>query len=84
MRGERLRGERTEHAFKDAAQRRKPDHVVGVLRQQQVFHHVEDEQRAHPVVGEALPHLGGEQEGQPARMAEKIARGAATQRLGLE
>ena len=52
-----------------------PDHGVGVLRQQQIFHHVEHEQRAHPVVGEALPHLGREQEGQPARMAEEVAGG---------
>src|SRR5262249_10895828 len=50
---------------------------------QQVFHHVENEQRAHPVVGETLPHLGREQEGEPARMAEKVARGASTHRLGL-
>ena len=40
---------------------------------EQVLHHVEHEQRAHAVVGEALPHLGGEQIGQPARMAEQVA-----------
>ena len=61
----------------------KPITLSALLGLQQILHHVEHEQRAHPVVGEALPHLGGEQEGQPARMAEKIARGAATQRLGL-
>jgi hypothetical protein len=33
--------------------------------QQQVLHHVKDEQRAHSVIRKALPHLGGEQEGQP-------------------
>ena len=55
-------------------ERVEPDDGVGVLRQQQVFHHVEDEQRAHPVIGKALPHLGGEQERQAARMAEQVAR----------
>jgi hypothetical protein len=43
---------------------------------QQVLHHVKDEQRAHSVIGKALPHLGGEQEGQAARMAEEIALGS--------
>ena len=33
--------------------------------------HEEDEERAHPVVAEALPHLGEEQCGESARMAEK-------------
>ena len=46
-----------------------------VLGQQQVFHHVEDEKRAHPVVGETLPHLGREQEGEPARVPEQVRPG---------
>ena len=33
--------------------------------------HEEDEERAHPVVAEALPHLGEEQRGETARMAEE-------------
>ena len=45
--------------------------------QQQIFGEVIDQQRAHPVIGEALPHLGAEQEGQAARMAEQIAAHAA-------
>ena len=32
-------------------------------------HHEEEEQRAHPVVAEALPHLGEEERGQAAGMA---------------
>ena len=47
-------------------------HVAGMVRQQQIFRHVEDEQRAHAVIREALPHLGGEQEGEAARMAEQL------------
>src|SRR5258707_14955100 len=45
--------------------------------QQQQFHHVEDEQGAHAIIGEALPHLGREQESQPARMTEEVARSFA-------
>jgi hypothetical protein len=71
---ERLHAERPEHRLEHLPQCAKPDDVFGVAGQQQVFHHVEHEQRAHPVVGEALPHLGGEQEGQGARVAKEIAR----------
>ena len=73
VRGERLHVERPEDRFVELLERAEPDHVLGVAGQQQVFHHVEDEERAHPVIGEALPHLGREQEGQPARMAEQVA-----------
>src|SRR5579862_220728 len=45
-----------------------------MLGQQQVFRHIEHEQRAHPVIRETLPHLGGEQEGEAARMAENLRR----------
>ena len=34
-------------------------------------HHVEDEEGAHAVVAEALPHLGEEERRQPARVAEE-------------
>jgi hypothetical protein len=70
VRGERLGAKRAEDAFEQAPERGKPDHAVGALGLEQVFHHVEDEQRAHSVIGEALPHLGGEQEGKPARVAK--------------
>ena len=72
MRGERLDAERAEHRFEQVLERAEPDHVLGVAGPQQVLHHVEDEERTHPVVGKALPHLGCEQEGQPARMAEQV------------
>ncbi len=73
LRRQRLHVERTEHGFQRALQRVEPAHIAGVLRQQQVLGHVQHEQRAHPVIREALPHLGGEQERQPARMAEQVA-----------
>jgi hypothetical protein len=44
--------------------------------QQQVLYHVKDEQRAHSIIRKALPHLGGEQERQAARMAEEIVLGS--------
>ena len=35
--------------------------------------HVQDEERPHPVVAEALPHLGEEERGEPARVTEEAA-----------
>src|SRR5579864_377297 len=49
-----------------------------MLGQQQVFRHVEHEQRTHAVIGEALPHLGGEQEGEAARVAENLGTAGRT------
>src|SRR4051794_23718368 len=65
-------------------QRAEPDHILGMPGQEQILHHVEDEERAHSIIGEALPHLGREQECQPARMAEKVSlsSGRATTRAG--
>jgi hypothetical protein len=69
LRCEGLHAERTEHAFEHAAYGADPDDVV-MAGQQQVLHHVKDEQGAHSVIRKALPHLGGEQERQAARMAK--------------
>ena len=70
LRGERLHVERAEYAFQRAFERTEPDHIAGMILEQKIFGHVEHEQRAHAVIREALPHLGREQERQPARMAE--------------
>ena len=40
------------------------------LPDQQLLGHVIDQQRAHPVVGELLPHVREEQDGQATRLAE--------------
>ena len=72
LRGERLRFERAENRFKAAFQCEKADHLRGMTGQKHIFHEVEHEQRAHPIIGEALPHLGREQEGKCARVAEKL------------
>ena len=44
------------------------------LRDQQLLGHVIDQQRAHAVVGELLPHVGEEQDREPARLAEPVAK----------
>jgi hypothetical protein len=72
LRGQRLHVERAEYRFQCALEREKADHAAGMVRKQQILGHVEHEQRAHAVIGKALPHFGGEQEGQPARMAEQF------------
>jgi len=79
LRGERLDVERPEGDLERALERREPDHGAGMLGPEQVLHHVEHEQRAHAVIGEALPHLGREQVGERARMAEELGRLGAGQ-----
>ena len=46
------------------------DQAFGCGRQQKVVGEGQDEQGAHPVIGKALPHFGGEEIAQPDRMAE--------------
>ena len=47
---------------------RESETAVGYRR-----HHVEDEERPHPVVAEPLPHLGEKERRESARMAEEAA-----------
>ncbi len=72
LRRQRLHVERAEHAFERALEPDQAAHGAGLIGQQQIFRHVEHEQRAHPVIGEALPHFGGEQKRQRLRMAEQV------------
>ena len=72
LRRKGLHVERTEDRFEHVLEAGKTEHIAGVLGDQQIFRHVEDEERAHPVIREALPHLGGEQEGEAFGMAEKV------------
>ena len=46
--------------------------------------HEQDEERAHAVIAEALPHFGEEEGGQAPRMAEKAAVGARGVRAMVE
>jgi hypothetical protein len=82
LRRQWLHIERAEDRFQSALDAGKPDHAAGMTRHEHIFRHVEDEQRAHPVIGEALPHLGGEQEGEAFRMTEKFAAGSYAVRFG--
>ena len=50
LRGERLDIERAEHKFQRAAEGAEAHDATGALRVEQIFDHVEDEQRAHPVI----------------------------------
>src|SRR5690242_1197387 len=72
LRGERLRLKRTEQALERSLHGAITDDSFDVARQQQVLHQVENQQRRHPVIGKALPHLCGEQDRQPFRMAEEL------------
>ena len=73
LRRQRLHAERAEQRFEACFQGGEADDLLRVLGLERVFHHVQHEQRAHAVVGEALPHFGGEEIGQAARVAEKVA-----------
>ena len=62
LRRQRLDVERAEDRFHAALSARRSRSRSARARVEQILHHVEHEQRAHAVVGEALPHLGGEQD----------------------
>ena len=72
LRGERLHVERPEQAFQRRLHGAIAEHGFDLPGQQQVFHHVENEQRGHPEIGKALPHLGREQHRKALRMAEQV------------
>src|SRR5206468_4645123 len=48
------------------------EYASGDFIQQKIVREIENEDRAHSVIGEALPHLGGEQESQAAGVAEEL------------
>jgi hypothetical protein len=72
LRREGLDVERAEKSFESVPQAGEADHLFGNAGLQHIFHHVKNEQRPHPVIGEAFPHLGREQEAEAARMPKKI------------
>ena len=74
MRRKRLHPQRPEHGFEEMPERSDPDDVLDLSLMQQVFHHVEDEERPHSVIGEALPHFRREQKGQCTGVAKQVAR----------
>src|SRR5579871_1950214 len=76
VRREGLNAKRTERGFQNVLERCEPDNLASRFRLQQVFDEVEHEQRPHAIIGEALPHLGREQEAKAAGRAEKLGGGA--------
>ena len=59
----------TEIEATEAAERRD---VLDASGQQEIFDHVQDEERLHPVVGKAFPRLGEGEVPEPAGMAQEI------------
>src|SRR5205085_3846295 len=45
--------------------------MLDASRQEKILHHVKDEERLHPVIGETFPGFGEGKEPEPARMAEE-------------
>ena len=74
LRSERLHPERPEYRFEQIFKRGQPDHILHMPGQQQQSYHVQDEQGAHAIIGEALPHFRREQESQSTRVTEEVAR----------
>ena len=72
--GERLRIELAEQELKRRPDGGDADDALDPDRIEQVFHHVEHDQRGVAEIGEPLPRLGREQHREPARMAEDIGR----------
>jgi hypothetical protein len=83
LRGQGLDVERAEQRLEAVPERGEPDHGAGHVGLERVFHHVEHKQCPHPVEGEALPHLGGEQVGERGRVAEEVGRRGGARRLGI-
>ena len=71
LRREGLNSHGTENRFKPRLQDSEAENIPAVKSVlDKVVGHVQDEQGAHAVVGETLPHLGEKQHEQPARMSQ--------------
>ena len=77
LRRERLRRQRADDRFHRGTESGEPGNLLDMPRQQQLVHHVEGEQRRHPVVGEAFPRFGEGQVEQASGMTqESVVSGA--------
>ena len=74
LRRERLRVEASEQEFEGCFDGAEAEHGLDPTGLEQKFHHVENDQRGIAKIGEALPAFGREQDGEPARVAENVAR----------
>jgi hypothetical protein len=73
LRGERLRGQWAGHALDDSAETAEAGNVFNLPGQQQVFDHVENQQRLHAVEGNALPQLGAADKEQSTGMTQQFS-----------
>ncbi len=73
-RGQGLRRQRPGGALHHAAEDREADHVLDAPRQQQLFDHVEGQERLHGLERQPLPELGPGQHQKAAGVAQHLAR----------
>ena len=71
LRGEGKIGHRPEHRGQRGAVCTEAEHAARMLGQQQIFGHVQHQQRLHAVERKPLPQLGPGQDAQPLGMAEQ-------------
>ncbi len=74
LRSERLRVEAAEQEFEGCFDRAEAEHGLDPTGLEQILHHIENDQRGIAEIREALPAFGREQDGEPGRVAEKVAR----------
>src|SRR5262249_14997596 len=73
LRSERLRIEPSEQEFERGFDCADTEHRIDSAWVEQIFRHVQHDKRGIAEIGKALPRLAREQNGEPARMAEKVA-----------
>ena len=80
-RGEGRRLHRAEQRFERAAHGRKTCHAFDVAGLEERIDEIQNQQRLHTVLGEALPRLGNRDIAERARMAEETGRAAGRRQL---
>jgi hypothetical protein len=65
--------QRSENALERGTEAVEPDNMFDVPRKQQLVHHVEDQERDHAVIREALPGFGEGEEEEAFRVTEPCA-----------
>src|SRR5262249_58247940 len=71
--GERLRLEPSEQEFERGSDCVETQHRIEAAGVEKIFRRVQHDQRGIAEIGKALPGLARKQDGEPARMAEKVA-----------
>ncbi len=68
---ERLRRQRPIEILNGMGKRREAPHLADILRLEEIFGHIEHEQRLHAVIGKPLPNLRHGKPAKPRRVADK-------------